>query len=162
MSQVMEGIDARGTLLGWTAGVTDMFIKDIKAMPESMLTQQMGGCARPANELVADTLGLLYWTTGTLKGEEVELTEDSAKNLAGSLTTHDAIINAMTQATADFRDAFAQASDEALNTVITPPWQMDAPLYILCMIAVNHIWYHDGQLNYIQALNGDGKVHWMD
>lgn len=162
MSHVMEGIDARGYLMGWLHGVTDMFLKDIKAMPEPTLTKKFGGCARPANELVADTLGMLYWTTAALKGEKYELNEDSAAHLAPTLTTHTAIVEAMTKATSDFKNAFDQASDETLNKLVTPPWQMDAPLYILCQIAVSHIWYHDGQLNYIQALEGDEKVHWMD
>ena len=38
---------------------------------------------------------------------------------------------------------------------------MDAPVYMIAQIMVSHIWYHDGQLNYIQSLLGDEKVHWM-
>ena len=66
------------------------------------------------------------------------------------------------QACAAFGEALTGASDEALNTVITPPWKMPAPLFSLANVAVSHIWYHDGQLNYIQMLLGDGAVHWMD
>jgi hypothetical protein len=43
-----------------------------------------------------------------------------------------------------------------------PAWQIPTPLFTLAHIAVSHLWYHDGQLNYIQALLGDEKVHWMD
>jgi hypothetical protein len=62
----------------------------------------------------------------------------------------------------DFDQALAGCSDEDLAKTVTAPWQMDAPLYMIAQIAVSHLWYHDGQLNYIQCLLGDEKVHWMD
>jgi len=41
------------------------------------------------------------------------------------------------------------------------PWGAQS-LYSTAQTAVSHLWYHDGQLNYVQALLGDGEVHWME
>lgn len=161
MSQVMEGINARGYVIGWLNGVTAMYLKDIDAIPDEILLTSPGGCARPANELTADVIMLLKWTTGALKGTPTESYQDAAKALAATLTTKAAIADAMNQAKDELAAAIGQASDETMNSMVTPPWQMEAPMFIIVLIAVNHIWYHDGQLNYIQCLNGDGDVHWM-
>lgn len=137
-----------------------MYVADIKAIPPDKLLVSPGGVARPANELTADTVGMLKWCTATLKGETpADNYMDPAA--AAALNTSDAMIDAMTESVDAFAAAFAQADDATLGKVVTAPWGMDTPIYMLVMIATSHIWYHDGQLNYIQALNGDGEVHWM-
>lgn len=163
MSTTVEGIDARGMLIGWLHGVTGMYIADIKAIPDDKWTATHGGCTRPANELTADALTLLTWCTATLTGDTA--TADGCygtmKELAAEVSTKEAAIAKFGSTTQAFAAAVAAASDETLNKTITPPWQMAAPLYMICNVAVSHIWYHDGQLNYIQCLLGDGDVHWM-
>lgn len=159
----MEGINARGMVIGWLHGVSGMYIADINAIPEDQWTASHGGCTRPANELTADAITLLVWCTAMLTGDS-ETAENKTYNvmsdLAAEIATKEAAIAKFTAVTQAFAAAVGSASDEQLNAVITPPWQMPAPLIMICNIAVSHIWYHDGQLNYIQSLLGDGEVHW--
>lgn len=162
MSTTMEGIDARGYLAGWLDGVSHMTVADIKAVPDDKWTATFGGCTRPANELMADAISLLVWCTDALNGKvENETYMDMIQTTSAACATKDATIEKFTSASQELGAAIKGASDETLNSVVTPPWQMPAPLYVLCQIAVSHIWYHDGQLNYIHCLLGDGKVHWM-
>src|SRR5579862_9382350 len=162
MSTTMEGIDARGYLIGWLKGVTSMFAADINAIPDDKWTGTFGGCTRPTNELTADAVSLILWCTEAIKGN---LGGDSEGSMMKALTTEFAskavAIAKLTEATDALAAALATASDETLNTVVTPPWQMPAPLFIIAQITVSHIWYHDGQLNYVQCLLGDDKIHWM-
>ena len=162
MSTTMEGIDARGYLIGWLKGVTGMYVADIKAIPDDKWTATFGGCTRPANELTADAVSLLIWMAGVLtdsvpEGDHME----AMKQLTASLANRESAIAKISEASDNLASALAGASDEKLNQVITPPWQMPAPAYVLAQIAVSHIWYHDGQLNYIHCLLGDDKMHWM-
>ena len=70
--------------------------------------------------------------------------------------------NSLSDGLIDELSAALSAADEAtLTKTVMAPWQMESTVFMLATIAVNHIWYHDGQLNLIQALNGDGDVHWM-
>jgi len=161
MSTTAQGIDAREYLTGWLKGLVGMTVADIKAIPEDKWTATFGGCTRPANEIVADATNLLLWTTAALKDQHGEAGEDYNADLASQIATKDAAVSAFTQAAAGFETALNEASIERLTTVVTPPWQMPAPLFGLAQIAVSHIWYHDGQLNYIQCLLGDEKIHWM-
>ena len=162
MSTTMEGIDARGYLIGWLKGVTGMFAADINAIPDEKWTANFGGCTRPCNELTADAVSLLIWCTEALKGNSVADPEGAhMKALTAEFSTKGAAIARLNEASDALGHALGAASDETLNSVITPHWQMPAPLYVLAQITVSHIWYHDGQLNYVQCLLGDDKIHWM-
>ena len=160
MSEQASGVDARLYLTGWLQAVTGMTIADINAIPDDKWTATIGGCARPANDLLADVVTNLLWTTATVNGEESD-----AYNKMGELGVEFAdkqvAVAAFAAASAALGDAVSAASDEALNRTAMAPWQMPTPVFTLATISVNHIWYHDGQFNFIQSLLGDEKVHWM-
>jgi hypothetical protein len=52
-------------------------------------------------------------------------------------------------------------SSERLAEVVMSPFGMEMPVVGIVNVFVNHVWYHDGQLNMLQAMGGDEKVHWM-
>ena len=156
-----QGLDARGSLAGWLMGQKDMFVKDLKAIPADKLTVSPGGVARPVNVLTADAICMGNWCASALNGDADLSKFGDIDALAATLTTHDALVEAVSASMDNLAAAIGGASDETLKSLVTPPWQMPAPLIILTHIAVNHYWYHDAQLNYFQALNGDGEVHWM-
>lgn len=162
MSSNSSGIDARAYLSGWLNGLQGMYTADINAIPDDKWKATFGGCTRSACEVTADMLSLLDWTTAALKGSPpADYGPDNMDKVMAECATKSATVAKLNASIAAFNDALSSASDETLNAVVTPPWQMDAPLFMLAQIAVSHVWYHDGQLNYIQCLLGDEKVHWM-
>lgn len=160
MSTTMQGIDARGYLIGWANALTNMYSADIKAIPDDKWNATFGGCTRSACEVTADALSLLVWTTATLKGATADH-GGAMEALKGTCGTKEAAVSNVENLVAEFCAALGSASDDLLNSNVTPPWQMETPVFMLAEIAVSHLWYHDGQLNYIQSLLGDEKVHWM-
>lgn len=160
MAVTAPGIDARATLLGWLTGVTGMYTKDIQATPEDKWNATMGGVARPLSMITADAVALLDWTTAALQGQTRER-GDLYEAAQSECATRDGAIASIGRAAEGFRRALSAATDEALNSEILPPWQKPTPLFMVATIAVSHLWYHDGQVNYVQALCGDEKVHWL-
>ncbi|MBV6457723.1 MAG: hypothetical protein HONBIEJF_00840 [Fimbriimonadaceae bacterium] len=162
MSQVMESIDAKAFLSGWLHGLQGMYAADIRAIPEEKWTATFGGCTRPANELTGDALAMLEWVTDAIRGNvRATYGPEDMEGLTEKCRTREGAITALKASTQAFNDALNAASNETLLKPIMAPWGMESPLYSLAQIAVSHIWYHDGQLNYIQCLLGDDKVHWM-
>ncbi|HRK20693.1 MAG TPA: hypothetical protein PLX06_02735 [Fimbriimonadaceae bacterium] len=162
MSITSSGIDARAYLSGWLNGLQGMYSADIRAIPDDKWDATFGGCTRSACEVTADAISLLDWTTKALQGNPpADYGPGNMDAMKAQCATKDAATAKLASSIADFNAALNAASDDTLNAVVTPPWQMDAPMFMLCQIAVSHIWYHDGQLNYIQCLLGDEKVHWM-
>lgn len=137
-----------------------MTVADIQAIPDDKWTASHGGCSKPGNAIVADTVTNLRWTTGILKGESSDAYNHMGDTISEFADKNAAIV-AFQEATAAFSEALKNASDETLNSVVTAPWQAQVPVMILAQISVSHVWYHDGQLNYIQTLLGDGEVHWQ-
>jgi len=160
MSEQTSGVDARLYLTGWLQAVTGMTIADINAIPDEKWTAVIGGSVRPANDLLADVVTNLLWVTSAVKGEESDAYNKMGE-LGAEFADKQAAIAAFAAASAALGEAVNAASDEDLNRTVMAPWQMQTPVFTLATISVNHIWYHDGQFNYIQSLLGDEKVHWM-
>jgi hypothetical protein len=160
METTAIGIDARGYLSDWLEMVSGMMVSDIKAIPDEKWTEPFGGCTRASNSLLADTVTFLNWTEAAMKEKESDA-YDHMKELAETFADKQLAIDSFIKAVADFKATLAAASDETLNKAVKAPWQAPTPIFMLATIAVNHIWYHDGQLNYVQCILGDGAVHWM-
>jgi hypothetical protein len=163
MSMTGGGVDARKYLARWAGALADMTCKDIRAIPADKWKATFGGSSKSACDSTADAVSLLFWTVEALKGNVVQTDEPDARNrILESCSSQESACVALSHAAKAFGEALTAASDEALNTIVTPPWKMDAPLFMLAQIAASHIWYHDGQLNYIQLLLGDERVHWTE
>ncbi|HWP30713.1 MAG TPA: hypothetical protein VNK96_03165 [Fimbriimonadales bacterium] len=161
METTAKGINARKYLTEWLKIVTSMATADIRAIPEDKWTSTFGGRTRPANLLAADALELMYWTAETLKGNSPPPSDDdSLKVLAERIANREDAISTLESASEELVTAINEASDETLSKVVRAPWGQEAPLFMIAQIAVSHIWYHDGQFNYIHCLLGDDKIYW--
>ena len=160
MSTTVQGVDARAYLAGWLSAVTNMTIADINAIPEDKWNESQGGCARSAIGLLADVVTNLKWTTDILAGKESDAYNHMG-DLAALYVDKAIAVAQFAEASKTLGEAIHAASDETLNSTAMAPWGMPTPVFTLATISVNHIWYHDGQFNYVQCLIGDEKVHWM-
>ena len=104
----------------------------------------------------------LQWCTLALRGETAPTGgEERVKELTAQCATKEGTI-AMVQSTTDgFAAALAAAPEDSLTKLVMAPFGLEMAMFMICQIAVNHIWYHDGQLNYIHCLLGDDKMYWM-
>jgi hypothetical protein len=162
MSENSARIDARAFLAGWLEQLTGMYVVDINAIPDENWPQSQGGVARACPELNADTVNMLIYTTLAIKGEaEGFAFETNYPKLTEASATKEAAIQVFKEASAGLATAIREASEEAMLAPVATPFGMTMPLFSLAQIAVSHVWYHDGQFNFVQALLGDEKVHWM-
>lgn len=162
MSEISNGIDARAFLSTWLGNLTNMYLADINAIPDDKWTATFGGCTRPASVLTADALSFIAYTTGALTGStEGGSEQEMMAKLTTACATKESACATFSELSAGFSKAFAAASDEALLAEIHTPFGMTMPLFAVAQIAVSHLCNHDGQLNYIQCLLGDEKIHWM-
>ena len=163
MSTTIEQIDIRKMLTGWLQGLTHMFKTDINAIPDDKWTATFGGCTKPCSAIAADTIGFLIWTTKAIQeGGTPNIPEGAEEKLAAECGTRAAATALFEKATAGLAEAISSASDETLNKTANAPWGAEMPLYNFAQISISHIWYHDGQLNYVQCLLGDPAYHWTE
>ena len=162
MSTTSQGIDVRTYLGQWLMGLTHMYSADIAAIPDDKWTATFGGCTKSASDLSADAISLLLWTSEALKGNVLPGYENDMIGLVKSeCATKEGATAKLHELSGAFVANLNAASDEALLSSLTAPWGMESTLYGIAQITASHLWYHDGQLNYIQCLLGDDQVHWM-
>jgi len=163
MSTTVQGVDARAYLKGFLGAMVDMTSKDIRAIPDDKWHATYGGCTKSACDAAVDSIGTLAWTAKALAGNAEAVGEsDLAARLRADCSTKEGAIAKLQASGNAFMAALSDASDESLNAIVTAPWGVDMPLFAIAQIAASHVWYHDGQLNYIQMLLGDENIHWRD
>lgn len=163
MSETATRIDAKKELATWTRQLGHMYSVDLNHVPDASITTSPGGAARSVGNFTAEVVGLCYLTVKALEGEQLQFPpEEVQAEFAAKFTTREFCQEQVRNAANALADALESATDEQLNTQITAPWGQPMTAFAFATIAANHILYHDGQLNYIQALNGDSAVHWMD
>ena len=160
MSNVAEALDFRSGLADWLGMLASFFCKDVQALPDEALMKSPGGVAKSPAQIAAEVVSTCDWCASALRGTAAVTTEEEMP--LPQYASKAEICDAVTASTTSLATAIREANDETLASIVVAPWQMPAPMAVHTQIAVNHIWYHDGQLNYLQALNGDADVHWRD
>lgn len=141
----------------------DYFLKDLGYIPADKFDASPMGKAKTAKEITLECAGLNRMLVAMIDGVEAKHpSPEDRKAWYASFTDPEKV-------KAEFKGSFDQLiaklgelEPAALDRVITAPWGQPMPLGDMLMLGVNHTTYHDGQLNYIQALYGDDKFHWLE
>lgn len=151
----VTSISANQSLAQWARNLAEMYAKDLAALTPDQYTTSIGGKCRTAQSVTEEVVGFLGKITAQINGAEPTQGE------AASIATPEAGQEAIKAAADEIATALENASDEKLSSEVTAPWGQPMQLFVFAQIAVNHIWYHDGQINMIQSFNGDEEIHWM-
>lgn len=160
MSETATRISPQAELGKWARQLAFMFTSDLKHMPEISFTESIGGKARNVNSIASEIVGFCALGTAVVRGAEVPKMEESL-SADPNLVTADACVEAVHGAIDELASAIEAATDDSLTEMVTAPWGQPMSRFEFAQIVVNHVWYHDGQLNLIQAFHGDEQVHWM-
>ena len=148
---------AISTILAQAIGLTTL---DINATPDDVFTASQGD-ARSMSSLVGEIAGFNNCVAAALTGDNSVDMGAAMQEASGNCTDKSSAI-ATLQASADaVQQAIDSVEDSDWLTELTAPWGMPTTKANLALWAAAHTCYHDGQINYIQVLNGDNEVHWM-
>ena len=152
-------MESKETVLASLRGAFHLFLQDLEALPEEAFARSQGGKARTVADLVHevnlvnDHIGLTMrgeslfdWPEGWILAPEEVRTKKAA--IASFKTSSERIL-----ATVE------GMSPEELNAMVQMEHGETTRLE-RCRFMTLHVWYHSGQLNYIQTLLGDDAWHW--
>ncbi len=155
-------VDLRKHYFGWVANCAAFYAKDLAALTQEQYEKTYGGATRSPRNISAEVAFLTQRTIDLVKGGEMLGRDDEGmKAMEEALSTPALAGEAVVQAATDLGKAVLAASDEALAREIMMPWGQPMSVYALVHLTATHIMYHDGQLNYVQAINGDAEMHWF-
>ena len=144
-------IDALKGLIDMTAY---LYILDLKALPDGKFDSSPMGVARTPQDISTEVAGFNRLCCNMLADKPQEEGEASLYE-----SVEEAEIG-IRESAAALAAAVASMTPEALQTKVTAPWGQEMTKYDLAQMAALNTMYHDGQLNYFQALHGDGEMHW--
>lgn len=160
---VMDKPSVGSQVAQWSRTVGQFYCKDLSCINDEQYTKSFAGVARPANEFTAEVVGMLQACAGLVSGNPLPEQSDEAKAaLEAKVADRVAAQAAVTDACEKLAVAIENMPEDQYGEMVMAPWGMDSPKLAVANVAAGHVWYHDGQLNYIQSLHGDEKVHWMD
>lgn len=162
MSTLTPQTATGATLSGWLEQLLHFYTRDLEALADAHIYESIGGVARTAHDFSTEIAMMMDWTVAMLNGGDTSFPGEEVHAKLMETTKTKAELVALVQAAgARLKEALLQVSQERLDTVIEAPFGMTMPASALANIFVNHVWYHDGQLNLIQAYHGDKEMHWM-
>ena len=138
------------------------YANDLEALTEEQILTSPGGTARKAIDFTYEVAFLNHQFAARLCGEEPIPSPDGDDWMTAptELQTKEAIAAYLADGCAKVISA-AQAIPEAeIGKMVGTPGR-ERPAYALVNFAAMHTMYHDAQLNYIQSLSGDDKMHWF-
>lgn len=129
--------------------------KDLSMHCDEAFASSSSETARSAADLAYETVFDNRRVAARLRGEAV----DSAAEYPPcpeEFRTRDAMAKAMAESA---EEILAALGDPEREIVLSDGSKTTA--FARVQYAANHMYYHLGQLNYIQAMYGDTKIHWM-
>jgi len=135
--------------------------KDLSALSDEQLTKTYGGCTRTPLAILAELSGGNLYGAAKIAGIETEISPEDREAYRAQFTSRDASMALLTESTEKLLAAIHDLTEDHFNDKIEGPMG-PMPKIGMAVLCLNHMMYHDGQFNYIQTLEGDDKVHWMD
>lgn len=140
---------------------TELFIKDLEAIPDGNESKSWGGTSRSAIQIAAECVEFINSSTNSLDKAQMELTQEGFAASEERIKSKQQAIEELREANRKFVQKVESLSDEQLAETVTAPWGTPLSRANYAAIVPTHTFYHDGQLNYIQTLYGDKDTHWM-
>jgi hypothetical protein len=136
-----------------------VFLNDLQNLPEEAFDRSFG----PATRTVADItyeVNLLNDHVGmAIRGEQPFAWPDGWVKAPEGLRTKEAVVDAFEKSSQGILATLESFSPEQFEERIqTEDGETDR--FERCRFMSLHLWYHSGQLNYIQTLLGDAEWHW--
>ena len=140
----------------------DSYVQDLEALSEEQLVQGVGGDERKGIDFSYEVAYVNRRFATRLRGETPDPWTDYGCIVApDEFKTKEAAIENVKASTNEFIEVWKSIPAEEMTRVIALPTGDTSPLD-LAFSCCWHTGYHDAQLNYIQELKGDLKMHWQD
>jgi uncharacterized damage-inducible protein DinB len=161
MSQLDVLADPRDRIVSQIEQAARLLLVDLKHIPEEKRSISPGGVARTPYAILAECIGVNDMIADVLAGKpRTYPSKEEQEAFAARFQSIETVEEGLRQSVAKLRDVVNGFETVHLEEEVAAPWGMTYPKGALALFAATHMMYHDGQLNYIQALNGDPDVHW--
>jgi hypothetical protein len=137
-----------------------LFRKDLDALPGDVFDKKFGDKTRTVADIVYEVTLLNDHVEMGMCGKEAPAwPEDGWMKAPEDFRTKEAILKAFDKSSEHILATIEGFSPEEVEELV-PTNYGDRTRFSRCQFMTLHLWYHSGQLNYIQTLLGDDGWHW--
>lgn len=136
------------------------YADDLRAMEDSVLRASPGGAARSPYDFTYEVVFVNRRIAARMRNEDPGPSPFEGWIVAPpEFCEKERAIAEVLDSAEELAEAWLAVSPDAIETVTPLPQGEFTPIFgaTLCE---RHMHYHDAQLNLIQAMGGDGDVHW--
>ncbi|HAY14075.1 MAG TPA: hypothetical protein PLB31_08750 [Fimbriimonadaceae bacterium] len=154
--------DPRTEVLERLGFTRHLFGADIKAMSHEDLSANCGGASRCGYDFLYELVGFFSLFAGLLTSgpSAIDGPQGEWVRAPQEFMDKDSAMKSLNEAADHFSAAIQNYKGDLFNDVFPSPVGPFTPLS-MANLAVSHLMYHSGQLNYIQTVRGDVAFHWM-
>ncbi len=138
------------------------YVKDLEAMTDEACANKPNGVGRSAIDYTYEVAFVNRMISARMRGEEPAAWpwNDGWATAPEGYTRQQAIED-LKQSAGELRNAIEGMDESQLRQLTeTPNGRITSP-FDRANFAAMHMMYHDAQLNYCQAMNGDLDMHWV-
>ncbi len=136
-----------------------LFLSDLEILPEEAFTRKFAEKTRTVADIAYEVSLVNDHSSMILRGEEPFAWPEGWVKAPPELTHKAQVIDAFTQTRDKVMETVNRFSEEALSEPITTP-EGPSTRGASVRFMTLHMWYHLGQLNFIQTLLGDDRWNW--
>ena len=158
----MPTLDLKAQLRESTERSHRLLTNDLKAIAADRTNDSPGGCARTAVNIVAECASVNAMVATILGGAEfTRPAREEREAFLNSFDTAEKALAYLDQETEKLMSAIDALDENTMGDESSfSPFGRPMTRFGLASLPAMHMMYHDGQLNYIQSLHGDGEMHW--
>jgi hypothetical protein len=136
-------------------------VNDLNAIPAEARNVCPGGCARTALSVVAECGMINGFVARYLRGEEVKRPSPEERNaFLASFDTAEKALPYLEEQTNFLLETLRGLDPATLGDTDDALFRRPMTRFAIAELPAVHMSYHDGQLNQLHMLSGDGHVHW--
>lgn len=136
-----------------------MFLQDLEALPEEAFTKSFGTATRTVADIVYEVNLVNDHICMAVRGEELPAWPSGWITAPEDFQSKSAVIAGFNKSIASAIETFEALNEDEMERPMTTEHGPTNP-YERAGIISKHMWYHSGQLNYIQTILGDDGWHW--
>jgi len=153
-------IDLKATAGNGLKNACNLIRQDLQALPEDAFDQSFGGSSRTVADLVYEVILVNDHVGLVIRGEEpFDWPDDGWIKAPDDFRTKDVVLKGFEKSSEKIIATVEALSTEELEGTVQTEHGLRTR-FQRCQFITLHMWYHSGQLNFIQTLLGDDGWHW--
>lgn len=146
-----------------TAGLDracSIFLQDLRALPEEGFCKKFGEKTRTVADIVYEVNMVNDHAGMVMRGETPFPWPEGWITAPSDFCQKEQIIAAFEESSQRVRETVASFTSEQLEAPMTTP-EGESTAFASARFLTIHLWYHSGQINFIQTMLGDTKWNWV-